>query len=120
MRKANETGTYVRNIHLWCNDCVVCDTCVVWAAHICGICVGCVNVQQACGGCGVVWECVDVHGGWVRDVWCVCIVTECVGDACGVCSSYECTVVRVPCLCAACVCQVLGVCWVWHVVLCGV
>lgn len=56
----------------------------------------------------------------MRAVWCVCIVTECVGDACGVCSSYECTVVRVPRLCAACVCLVLGMRRVWHVVLYGV
>lgn len=37
-----------------------------------------------------------------------------------VCLSYECTMVHVPHLCAVCVCWVLGVCWVWHVVLYGV
>ena len=37
-----------------------------------------------------------------------------------VCLSYECIVVCVPRLCAVCVCWVLGVCWVWCVVLYGV
>ena len=51
----------MRNIHLWHNGCVLCNTCVVWAAHLWdmrGVCEYVVGLWRVWGSMGMCEMCV--------------------------------------------------------------